>query len=296
MATVWTHARRKLRHLRKHAYWRLHGTRGDQQAVFVCGAAKSGKTLLCSLLDRDIRVALFREESELSGHRGHRLRFRPPAEIAAALARCPAAIVVAEAKVESQNAASLLRAFPGSKVIWAWRRFEGAVSADVQRFSSQRENLLAIVRGDPNDWRSENVSAETREVVLAHYAPDMPRADAAALFWYSRNVLWFEQALDRSSAALLVNYEDLCRAPALIIGRVYELLGTPVAGTDAGPLVHRSLVDAGADLVFHPDIQSLCSSLTDRLTACGRAASQGRDSQSLPDDISNRSPSTDRRT
>lgn len=267
--SVWRRALEKVAPLRKCVYWALRGAhRGPKRIVFVCGAAKSGKTLLCNLLNQDLRVTLFREDSVLSGRDGHRLRFKPFAEVADIVARCPTPIVVAEAKVESQHAASLLEAFPGSTVVWVWRHFEGAVAADLRRFSSQRETLLAVVHGERDDWRSERVSAETQEVVRGRYAPDMPRADAAALFWYVRNVLWFEQGLDRLPQAALVQYEAFCREPGAVLRRVYGLIGESLPPLRASDVVNASFLHT-EPVPLHPDIRRLCVELVERLSQSG---------------------------
>jgi hypothetical protein len=265
--SVWRRALDKVAPLRKWIYWAICGAhRGPKRIVFVCGAAKSGKTLLCSVLDRDLRVTVFREESAISGRDGNRLRLKPTAEMAAVFERCPTPIIAAEAKVDSQHAASLLQAFPGSTVVWVWRHFEGAVAADLQRFSSQRETLLAVVRGDPGNWRSESVSAETREIVRARYSEDLPRADVAALFWYVRNTLWFDQALDRSSSALLVQYEEFCRSPDLVLHRIYDRIGLPPPGLHASRFINTSFL-ASERLSLQPETRRLCSELAGRLEA-----------------------------
>jgi hypothetical protein len=250
-------------------YWSLHGGSGaEKRILFVCGAAKSGKTLLCDVLEQDIRVTVFREESAISGGDGNRLRFKPIPDVAAVFRRCATPMIVAEAKVESQNAASLLRAFPGSAVLWVWRDVAGAVAADLKRFKSQRENLLAILEGRALDWRGQNVSAATRQLVRARYAPDMPRADASALFWYARNVLWFEQGLDRSPAAMTISYEEFCRAPERVLTRIYRLSGMTPPRPNTAAQVRADKGGADVDIVLDAKTRALCAALAERLTAC----------------------------
>jgi hypothetical protein len=271
---MWTRAAHRLASLRRRIYWSLHGAhRGQKRILFVCGAAKSGKTLLCNMLERDMRATVFREESALSGRDGNRLRFKSFSEVAAVFERCPTPIIVAEAKVESQRAAELLRAFPDARVLWVWRHFKGAVAADLRRFSSQRETLLAVVRGDPTNWRSEGVSPVTREVVCARYSPDLPRPDVAALFWYVRNTLWFDQGLDRSPSAYLVQYEEFCRSPDSVLRHIYDAMGLPMPMLDAGRSIDLSFLET-VPLDLRSDTEALCAGLVERLARSGQGIRQ----------------------
>ena len=95
------------------------------------------------------------------------------------------------------------------------------VNSNVNRFRSQIEGLKSVVTGTPASWRNERVSEETMSILKNHFREDMSRADAAALGWYTRNVLYFEQGLEQRDDVLLCRYEDLIRSPEFTTKRIY---------------------------------------------------------------------------
>src|SRR5690606_31558450 len=111
----------------------------------------------------------------------------------------------------SQNARRLIEAIPGLKAIWLFRRYADVASPDLKLFGPRNgiDNLRPIAANDPEDWRCENLGAATRRVIESFFDEDMSPYDAAALFWYVRNALLFEQRLDEEPSVLLVRYEDL---------------------------------------------------------------------------------------
>lgn len=259
---------RKIRAIYKHTTWAVarHNT-NEKKILFVFGASRSGKTLICESLEHDLRVKVFPETSELSGRDGQRLRFKEIPEIQKVFTRCSAPMIVVEAKVESQHAASLLQAFPGSKGIWVWRDFTDVVLADLRRFNSQRENLLPILNNDPTNWRSEHISDATRKLVRAHYSLEMTRADAAALFWYVRNVQWFEQKLDTQFPASLIRYEEFCQEPREVLTRIYRLMGCDLPGHHGTNAISTAFIGSREQLYIDSNIRAVCCALSNRLAA-----------------------------
>src|SRR5690606_13213118 len=188
----------------------------NKRYLFIFGCQRSGTTLLTHILEREPNAKVNGEHSRLSSRdTAEALRLNPIPEVAAELEGSKYALTAAKPLVESQNAGRLLKAIPGLKAIWLFRRFADVASSDLKLFGLRNgiDNLRPIARNDTGDWRAENVRAATREVIAAHFREDMNPFDAAALFWYARNVLYFEQGLDEEPSVLLVSYEELVARP-----------------------------------------------------------------------------------
>ncbi len=65
----------------------------------------------------------------------------------------------------------------------------------------------------------------TRELLAALYRPDASEAEGAAIMWFYRNALFFEQQLAADPRVRVVFYEDLVRHPWREVAAVYDFLG-----------------------------------------------------------------------
>src|SRR5690606_13095890 len=170
----------------------------DKRYLFIFGCQRSGTTLLTHILERDPNAKVYGEHSRLSSRdTAEALRLNPIPDVAAELEGSKYALTAATPLVESQNAGRLLKAIPGLKAIWLFRRFADVASSDLKLFGLRNgiDNLRPIAENDVGDWRRDNVAAATREVIAAHFREDMHPCAAAALFWYPRNARLFEQGL-----------------------------------------------------------------------------------------------------
>lgn len=258
--------------LRKRCYWWLRPCPAEQQqVVFIVGCQRSGTTMLGDLFERDLRATLFSEDSAITGFGGDRLRLKPIDEVQRIFRRCRTPLVVAKPLVESQHTRRLLQRIERSKAIWAFRDYRDVVASNLQRFHRQRENLRPVVDGDESDWRAEHVSGQTRAIVRHFYSPRMSRADAAALQWYTRNVLFFELDLDTHCDVLLCKYEDLVAHPQSTWRGVYEFLHLAPPQAEVLEAVDAQSVGRGRQVRLSLEVDELCQSLQQRLdTVYGR--------------------------
>lgn len=246
-------------------------TSADKRYLFIFGCQRSGTTLLTHILERDPNAKVYGEHSRLSSRDiAEALRLNPIPEVVAELEGSKYALTAAKPLVESQNAARLLEAIPGLKAIWLFRRFADVASSDLRLFGLRNgiDNLRPIAENDVGDWRGENVGAATREVIAAHFREDMHPCDAAALFWYARNALFFEQGLDDAPSVLLVSYEELVARPVEQMQRIYRFAGVPFPGPQITDMVNTRSVGKGADIELSAPVRRLCAELHARLTAC----------------------------
>jgi hypothetical protein len=233
------------------------------------------------IFERDLRTKIYREASELSSDDViERIRLNSLPAVQKTLAKDRQPIIVIKPLAESQRAAELLDYFPGSKIIWLYRHYQDVASSNLKAFGRNQgiEDLRPIVLRRPCNWRSENVTEETWQTIRHFFAEEMNPYDAAALFWYARNRLFFEQGLADNPRVYLCRYEELVRAPADVMRRLYAFLDLSYPGDHIVKAVRSRAVGAvGKDRRFQLSaaVELLCAEMLERLDACCAEARLG---------------------
>jgi len=264
-------ALRRLRTRAQHAIGeqrlRLGGAPAGPRAVLlVLGCQRSGTTLVTDLFAADPAVKVYPEHSELSASDPRGLRLEPLVTVAQRLRRSRFPLVVLKPLVESQNAEALLAGLPNARVLWMFRHYADVASSNLVRFGEQNgiKNLRSIAQGG-DDWRAERVSAEVQRVVRAHFDEAMSPWDAAALFWWARNMLFFEQRLDTRADVRTCRYEDLVSDPARVLGEIYAFAGSAGPRELAVDGVSSTSIALGRDLPLSREVAERCEHLLARL-------------------------------
>lgn len=238
----------------------------DRCNVFIFGCQRSGTTLLGRVFDQDLRSSVLQENNILTTIiNGEDLRLKPFPEVLRNLARIRAPLIVTKPLVESAHAPTILKEIPQSKGIWMFRDFKDVVASNVKRFSSQLKGLKLATFGSPPSWRSEGMSEETKGILKSFYRDDIPVADAAALGWYSRNVLFFELGLDKHGAVKLCKYEDLVQHPDSTMRNLYNFIGVPYPPWTITREIDQFSLKLGRVIKINHDIVLLCTDLQNRL-------------------------------
>ena len=258
-------ARRISKHLYQGVRWR--GLR--PKILMVVGCQHSGTTLISSLFDADRDCRVFGEYSVLSSVGKDGIRLNPLPDVAAVLSRVPAPLVVLRPLVETQRSRTLLNYFPNTKALFMYRRYEDVASSDLRRFGPRNaiDNIRPIATGNMHDWRSAGIAAAVRARIAHFFSDTMSPNDAAALFWYARNQLFYDLELSAHREVMLCRYEDLIAEPASVMRRIYEF-----AGVTCPDLSHTRQLCSGAvtrseSLELLPDVRALCEQLQARLDA-----------------------------
>jgi hypothetical protein len=229
---------------------------------------------MLDLFAEDLRTATFPEFSVVSGigEEGG-IRLRPLPEVSAHVERLRAPITVLKPLVESQHAPVLLAGLPNARAVWMFRGFESVAVSDLAYFGRHNgeRNLRLLLTNDPPNWRAELVPESTRAVLDEHYAPDMSPHDAAALFWWARNRLFFDLRLDEHPDVFLCEYEALVATPRRVMSSIYEFCGLEPPARDTTRRIHSKARDRGASSAISSDVKALCEELQRRLVDCSRA-------------------------
>jgi len=235
--------------------------------LMIVGCQRSGTTLMSRLFDADRDCRVFGEFSVLSAVGKDGIRLNPLPDVAAVVSRVPAPLVVMKPLVETQRLRTLLNYFPHAKGLFMYRRFADVASSDLKKFGARNaiDNIRPIAQGDTHNWRSAGASSAVRAQIAHFFSEDMNPNDAAALFWYARNQLYYDLDLPGHSEVMLCRYEHLATEPAAVLQRVYHFAGVACPDLTHTRQVHSSSVSKGKSLELLPEVRALCEQLQERL-------------------------------
>ena len=263
--------RRPLRFLRKWLYQTLYGRTRSKTLLFVFGCQRSGTTVFTQLFQNDLASKVYGEKGlsrEEGDERDRRFRLLPLDEIQRRTSAERASLLVSKPLVESQNARDILSSLPDARAIWMVRGFRDVAYSSQRRFSRETamRNLRALVSAEAEpSFASERVTDEVREIVRRYFSEDMTGDDAQILFWFVRNRLYFDQALDRHDRVLLCVYEHLVANPESVMREVYRFLGKGYPGAVMTAGIHSKSVDRDINLDASPSLLAICEDLQTKL-------------------------------
>ena len=235
-----------------------------QQRLFIFGCQRSGTTLLCEIFEKDMRVVVMRERSPLSGTPSGKLRMKPLDQVLQILDKTNASLVVVKPIVESQNAERIVAKVPQAHGLWLYRDFRDVANSHVNLFPHANE-VDRILLNRTDDWRSEHVSPQTFDLLRHFQRQGINPYENSALFWYARNILFFENGLDRHPSLRLYPYEELVSRPEELMKELYGWVGVDYPGQDLAKNTHGRSVGIGNRNPIRDEISHRCRQLLDRL-------------------------------
>ncbi|MEZ5831789.1 MAG: hypothetical protein R3D05_11465 [Dongiaceae bacterium] len=249
-------------------WWRM--MHRDEKAhaipVFLVGVQRSGTNMLAHGLDERPDFQVY-NEGNTQAFVDFQLRSLPV--IKSLIERSRARFVLFKPLCDSHRTPELLEYFgPSARAIWAYRNVDGRVRSAVAKFGDSNLRVLrAYASGSKRTaWQVQGLSPENADFVRSFDFDRLSAESAAALFWYVRNSLYFEMALDRRRDTVLVDYDLLLAEP----------VRTARALCDALDLGYRREMIAEIDprrptqrppLAIDPRIRERCSALKERLDA-----------------------------
>jgi hypothetical protein len=242
---------------------------GEEKTVlFIVGCQRSGTSMIHPLFRLDWDTVTYDEVSPLSDQdhfEGYRLN--PMPEIMERIAGDRSPLVVCKPLVESQNLDTLLALFPRSRAIWMYRDYRDVVASSLKYFGTDNghSDVTPIILGDFGNWRAEHLDEADVRRIREVYKPDLDPQDAAALFWYARNSLYFSRRFLGDPRVRTCRYGDLVSNPAETMKAAYEFLGRPYPGDRIVVDVFSASQGRGKAVGLSPPIEGMCEGLLDRL-------------------------------
>ncbi|WP_017733573.1 sulfotransferase family protein [Nafulsella turpanensis] len=258
---------RKILLEKKKIYHSLLTPAEDKKILFIMGCQRSGTTMMQKIFEKDLHAKVYGEFSKLSRHDRGRIRLNPLNQVKREIDKDTPPLVVMKPLVETQNLKELLQYFPSSKVLWMFRHFKDVAASNLVNFGKSNgiDDLRPIAQRDPHNWRSEGATDHVTEVVQKYFSENMDEMDAAALFWYARNSLFFDLNLGVNPRVMMCRYEDLVREPAESMKEIYAFADAQYPGEQITDSVSTSSVGKGKHVELNPEIEVLCNQMLKRL-------------------------------
>ncbi len=260
--------RKILQKNKKRLYQVVLSRKVQQSVLFIVGCQRSGTSMLLNVFDRDLNAKCFGEFSKLSSNdTTGEIRFNSLELVKKECSRVKAPLIVTKPLVESQNVPELLEYFSNSRAVWMFRNYKDVASSNIKHFGINNgiQDLGPIVSNEPNNWRSEKVSRHVRETISKYFSKDMNHYDAAVLFWFARNSLFFDLELQKDPRVMMCCYEDLVLDPEKYVRSIYQQVGQAYPAISITTEVHSNSRRKGKDIALSPEIEQIAQELQNKL-------------------------------
>jgi hypothetical protein len=258
--------RRRTRALAKRSARSIVRARSNERrVVLIFGCQRSGTTMVQqTFLDRSWRVFILEEHDRRLVRPGPgETTWQEYSTVLGRIRRLPFEAVAAKPLVESASATALMDAAGAVKAVWMLRHYREVARSNVSRFGADNpyQDLEPIRSRDALDWRYQGVTEETCERVTALMNRRLTPFDAAALFWWTRNQLYFDQRLWEDDRIRVLRYERACNQPDEVIRSLSDYIGValPLGSIASRVRAQPPPETRGLD----PDVEQLCRKLWD---------------------------------
>ena len=225
-----------------------------------------------TFLDRSWRLLILEEHDRRlvgPGHEPEETTWQEYSTVLGRIRRLPFEVVAAKPLVESASATELMDAAGPVKAVWMLRHYQGVARSNVRRFGADNpyRDLEPIRSRDALDWRYRGVTEETWETVATLLKRKLTPFDAAALFWWTRNQLYFDQRLQEDDRIRILRYERACNQPDEVIRSLSDYIGLELPLGSIVPRV-RAQPSQRETRELDPDVERLCRTLWDSFEGC----------------------------
>jgi len=244
-----------------HQLWRS-GRARTRTHVFVAGMQRSGTNMLMEILEWSAHTDVYHETDPRAFVR-YGMRTRPVLHTLAESSAAPFFII--KSLCELDQLAELMEEFPPAKTLWLVRAFDDSVNSAIRSFGNFALQLHRLAKDkNGNGWRGRGMSDETQSILVRFDHPAINEASAAALMWYYRNILFFEQGLDGNPNLKLVLYEDLVTDPEATLRDILTFLGIPDWSPWLSRYIHSGSIKKPPQADVEPDILAVRDDLAAR--------------------------------
>jgi hypothetical protein len=245
----------------------------ERRVVLIFGCQRSGTTMLQqTFLDRSWRVLILEEHDRRlvgPGPGPEETTWQEYSTVLGRIRRIPFEVVAAKPLVESASATQLMDAAGPVKAIWMLRHYPEVARSNVSRFGmgNPYRDLEPIRSRDALDWRYRGATEETCETVASLLSRRLTPFDAAALFWWTRNQLYFDQRLAEDGRIRILRYERACNQPGEVVRSLSGHIGVSLPLSSITSRVRAQPLHP-TTRELDPDVEQLCRKLWDSFEGC----------------------------
>ena len=230
--------------------------------AFVSGFQRSGTNLVMDILEKSLQTEVF-HEVDYRAFDNYELRSNETLKYL--VNTSSGHIVIFKALLEAHRLSALLHEFQEAKAIWVYRDFRDVVHSHVRRWNGAPGWISEIASETGTaDWRGRNISAETLSILRQYRDQDLSNETATALFWYLRNILFFEQNFPKNPRVLLVRYSSILTDTETTLRRIFSFLGLNYSSRFT-QIVSTLPLNKKPTLRIDNNVTSLCENLQKRL-------------------------------
>jgi len=266
----------------------------EARFLFVFGCQRSGTTLLKNLIGLDAFVndaGEYGAQWFLQAPYGapEYLRARHFEDLEAGRRAERSRLILVKPLHDTQRIPEFLKAYPDSPVVFAFRLYEGVVRSHLsyyttgrgKRYGTEGHDPFAYVGGilasAPPTWKNEHHLPEHAAQLDRLWPMAKTEADVYALYWLSRNRLYFDLGVEDRVA--LIHYEKLLEAPRESLKQLSQHIRHRIPSRNALILTSPETDAKKTPLEIHPEIRTACEELEVRLAG---AAARWRERLSPP--------------
>lgn len=236
--------------------------------VYVVGCQRSGTDMSVDLLGRSMEVDVFNEDH---GAAFAKCRLRSRDTVWQLVVRSTAATIVFKPICDSHRAGELLLWHPRSKGIWVYRDFHAVASSTVVKWGDANlRHLVQLLDGGGDwgwsQWNREGYDAGALNELRPLMTESLTPREAAALYWYLRNLTFFSQQLDQCKDMKVFRYRDLVTKPHETFAKMCAFVGVAYSEQLASSVHARSLLK-GTHVNLSGPIETICEQMLCRLDA-----------------------------
>lgn len=257
---------RALHRARKWDWRRRHGVEpGQAVPVYLVGLQRSGTNMVTRGLAASPAFDVYNESNSAAFHR---FQLRPDPIVRELVEASRHRYVLLKPLCDSHRVNELLDGIgtgqPG-RAIWAFRNVDGRIRSALAHFGSNNLDVLAeIAAGNRDRWQAQGLSAASLDCISSFDYATITRESAAALFWYVRNMLFFEQGLDARNDVMLTSYDAFVAQPDATMTALCRFLDLRYDPSFVRHMTARQS-PTPRSLDIDPEIRRRCDALETRL-------------------------------
>lgn len=228
--------------------------------VILSGVQRSGTNMFMDVFDKSYETVVY-NETHAAAFNNYEMR---DYEIIKSLRdNSSAPHFVIKALCELHDLGKLLDILSPAKSIWMFRDYNDVVNSMLVSFRHQAMQINRFVAGS-DEWLARGMSDSTAEILSQYSGEKLDDASAAALQWYMRNVLLFEQGLHTDSRVKVISYDHLVVEPQIKFVEIFEFLGLEYTERLSASVNARS-IRRREPPVIDPGVRAVCDGLYQRL-------------------------------